>query len=269
MAANETIGTWSPENGCNLSTDSVAATPMQTAPESGSPTALKLDIVSDTICPWCYVGKRKIADALEILGREGLTFDVTWRPFQLNPDMPKDGLDRRQYRSAKFGSWERSQALDAQVMAAGQTVGLAFRHDLMTRTPNTLASHALIRLARETGGTAMQDTIVEALFAAYFTEGSDVGDHTVLADLGTSAGLDRGRVLAALSDPARKEAVGYEENLARSLGLNGVPSVLLEGHYLFSGAQPVPAIVEALREAAAALLAPDTRAIAEPAHVDA
>jgi predicted DsbA family dithiol-disulfide isomerase len=198
-----------------------------------------------------------------------LTFDVTWRPFQLNPDMPKDGLDRRQYRSAKFGSWERSQALDAQVTAAGKTVDLAFRHDLMAKTPNTLASHALIRLARETGGAAMQDKIVEALFAAYFTAGRDVGDHEVLADLGASAGLDRALVLATLSDPASTEAVGHEESLARGLGLNGVPSVVIEGHYLFSGARPVSAIVKALREAAVALAAPDALATSEPAHVDA
>jgi predicted DsbA family dithiol-disulfide isomerase len=268
MASDEQTETCSPGNGCRLPSDS-AATLAQPTPEYGTSATLKLDIVSDTICPWCYVGKRKLAAALEILGREGLTFDETWRPFQLNPDMPKQGLDRRQYRSAKFGSWERSQALDAQVAAVGQTVGLVFRHDLMAKTPNTLASHALIRLARETGGAAMQDRVVEALFAAYFTKGRDVGDHEILADLGAGTGLDHGLVLATLSDPAVTEAVGQEENLARGLGLNGVPSVLINGHYLFSGAQPIPVIVEALREAAAALSAPDTLVVAEPAHVDA
>ena len=142
--------------------------------------SFRLDIVSDTICPWCYVGKRRLAAALPVLG---LTFDVTWRPFQLNPTMPREGLDRRAYRSAKFGSWEKSQALDAQVTEAGASAGLVFRHDLMAKTPNTVASHALIRLARETGDAAMQDRVVEALFSAYFTQGLDVGDLAVLADL--------------------------------------------------------------------------------------
>ena len=118
---------------------------------SAALSSFRLDIVSDTICPWCYVGKRRLAAALPILEAEGLTFDVAWRPFQLNPTMPREGLDRRAYRSAKFGSWEKSQALDAQVTEAGASAGLVFRHDLMAKTPNTVASHALIRLARETG----------------------------------------------------------------------------------------------------------------------
>ena len=138
---------------------------------STAPSSFRLDIVSDTICPWCYVGKRRLAAALPILEAEGLTFDVAWRPFQLNPTMPREGLDRRAYRSAKFGSWEKSQALDAQVTEAGASAGLVFRHDLMAKTPNTVASHALIRLAHETGGAATQDRVVEALFSAYFTLG--------------------------------------------------------------------------------------------------
>ncbi len=141
---------------------------------------LALDIVSDTICPWCYVGKRHIEAALPRLAAEGLIFDITWRPFQLNPDMPDAGVERRQYRTHKFGSWEPSQALDAQIAEIGRKAGLAFRHDLMQRTPNTVASHALVRLAHEQGGAAMQDRAVEALFAAYFTEGADVGDRAVL-----------------------------------------------------------------------------------------
>src|SRR4029077_3197575 len=103
-----------------------------TSPNPGTP--FHLDIVSDTICPWCYVGKRRLEEALPILKAEGLTLDVTWRPFQLNPTIPKEGLDRRAYRSAKFGSWEKSQALDAQVAEAGASAGLVFRHDLMAKT---------------------------------------------------------------------------------------------------------------------------------------
>jgi predicted DsbA family dithiol-disulfide isomerase len=218
--------------------------------------APRLDIVSDTICPWCYVGKRRLAAALPLLAAEGLAFEVTWRPFQLNPTMPKAGLDRRDYRVAKFGSWERGRALDAQVAAAGAADGLVFRHDLMARTPNTLASHALIRLAHEVGGAASQDEVVEGLFAAYFTLGRDVGDHGVLADVGEAAGIDRARVSGFLDDPASTEAVIRDEELARGLGLSGVPSFIVDGRFLFSGAQPTASIVRALREASAALASP-------------
>jgi predicted DsbA family dithiol-disulfide isomerase len=232
--------------------------------------SFRLDIVSDTICPWCYVGKRRLAAALPILEAEGLTFDVTWRPFQLNPTMPREGLDRRAYRSAKFGSWEKSQALDAQVTEAGASAGLVFRHDLMAKTPNTVASHALIRLARETGDAAMQDRVVEALFSAYFTQGLDVGDPAVLADLAEGAGIERSRASAFLSEPASFDAVIDDEKLARGLGLDGVPSFVLGGNYLFSGAQPTSVMVRALREASAKLISPgQVAAPAEPAHAPA
>jgi predicted DsbA family dithiol-disulfide isomerase len=235
-----------------------------------APTPFHLDIVSDTICPWCYVGKRRLEEALPILKAEGLTLDVTWRPFQLNPTMPKEGLDRRAYRSAKFGSWEKSQALDAQVAQAGGSAGLVFRHDLMAKTPNTVASHALIRLAHETGGSAMQDRVVEALFSAYFTQGLDVGNPVVLADLAEGAGIERGRASAFLSDPASLEAVIQDETLARGLGLNGVPSFILNGNYLFSGALPTSAMVRALREASAKLISRGQTAVpTEPAHAPA
>lgn len=233
------------------------------------PASFHMDIVSDTICPWCYVGRRRLQAALPILEAEGLTFDVTWRPFQLNPTMPKEGLDRRKYRSAKFGSWEKSQALDAQVAAASASAGLVFRHDLMMKTPNTVASHALIRLAHDIGGAAMQDRIVETLFAAYFTQGRDVGNHAVLTEIAEGAGIDRARAAAFLSDPASLDAVTYDENLARGLGLNGVPSLVLGGTYLFSGAQPVPVMLRTLREASAKLSSGEMAVLAEPPHAPA
>jgi predicted DsbA family dithiol-disulfide isomerase len=228
----------------------------------------KLEIVSDTICPWCYIGKRRLEAALPVLAAEGLAFDVHWRPFQLNPDLPKAGLDRRAYRSAKFGSWEKSQALDAQVAAAGAADGLAFHHKLMAKTPNTVASHILVGLAYELGGAALQDRVVESVFAGYFTAGRDVGDPEVLADIGAGVGLDRGTILAAIADPARQAVVIADERLAHSLGLNGVPSFVLDGRYLFSGAQPVGAIVRALREASAvsALQRRSATSLTEVAH---
>ena len=124
---------------------------------------LGLEVVSDAICPWCYVGKRRLAKALALLAQDGLTFTVRWLPFQLNPDMPKGGVDRRAYRTRKFGSWERSQALDARVAAVGAGDGLAFRHDLMARTPNTFDAHRLVWLA---GREGTQDAVVDGLFAA-------------------------------------------------------------------------------------------------------
>jgi predicted DsbA family dithiol-disulfide isomerase len=221
------------------------------ATDINAPQALHLDLISDTICPWCYVGKRHLEAALPILVAEGLTFKIRWRPFQLNPDMPKEGRDRRAYRSAKFGSWEKSLALDAQVASAGAADGLQFHHELMAKTPNTLASHILIRLAHDIGGATLQDRMIEALFAAYFTLGRDVGDAQVLADIGQAAGIDRAVTFAALEKPANSAGVTEDENLARRIGLNGVPSIVLNGEYLFSGAQPVSTIVTALREASA------------------
>ncbi len=210
---------------------------------------LQLDIVSDTICPWCWIGKRHLAAALPRLADEGLAFAIAWRPFQLNPAMPQGGVDRRTYRTAKFGSWERSQAMDAQVARAGASAGLDFRFDRMVRTPNTIASHVLLRLALDQGGRDRQDQLAETLFAAYFNEGADIGDPAILAAIGATAGIDT----AALSDPAAHEAVRAEEAAARRNDLDGVPSFILEGHLLFSGAQPAETMVQVLRQAARTL----------------
>ena len=231
-----------------------------------SAASLRLDIVSDSICPWCYIGKRHLEQALPILRDEGLDFELHWRPFQLNPDMPKAGVERRTYRSAKFGSWDRSQALDAQVAAAGSAAGLTFRHDLMLRTPNTVASHVLIRLAHEEGGASLQDRVVEALFEAYFTAGRDIGDEEVLVEIAADAGLERDHVRANLRDPASAETVIRDEQLARGLRLNGVPTVVFDGHPLFAGAQPVAGIVRVLRQVGAAVR---PTSIAEPAQAEA
>ena len=156
---------------------------------SGAKATLAIEVISDAICPWCWVAKRRLDRAIAALAPD-ITASVAWLPFELNPEMPKAGVDRRAYRSAKFGSWQRSQALDAQVAAAGRSDGLVFNHDRMERTPNTVDAHRLIWLAGQHG---KQDAIVEGLFAAYFNEGRDVGDATVLAEIGASVGLDRGQ----------------------------------------------------------------------------
>jgi predicted DsbA family dithiol-disulfide isomerase len=204
--------------------------------------AAQLSIISDAICPWCYVGKRRLEQALSLIdgARE---FKVTWHPFQLNPDMPKQGIDRREYRMRKFGSWERSLALDAQLKEVGKTVGIDFRHDLMTRTPNTFDAHRLIWLAGQEGA---QDAVVERLFRGYFSEGRNIGDRAVLAELAAEAGLDRALTAAYLASDAGTAEVAAEEDIVKRAGLSGVPTFALDGRVLFSGAQPPELIAQVL-----------------------
>jgi predicted DsbA family dithiol-disulfide isomerase len=215
-------------------------------PASGAKATLAIEVISNAICPWCWVAKRRLESAIAALAPE-ITATVTWRPFELNPEMPKAGMDRRAYRSAKFGSWQRSQALDAQVAAAGWSEGLVFNHDKMERTPNTLDAHRLIRLAGQQG---KQDDVVEGLFAAYFNEGRDIGDPTVLADIGASARLDRARILAMLASDEDQAEVRSELQRAVELRVSGVPTVLVNGVPLFSGAIRADLMEAALRKAA-------------------
>ena len=207
----------------------------------------RVDVVSDAICPWCWIGKRHLEGALGRLAAEGERFEVHWRPFQLNPEMPRGGLERAAYRAAKFGSPERSRELDAQVAAAGAAAGLEFRFDRQGRTPNTVDAHRLIRHAGETGGAAPQDAVVEGLFRAYFQEGRDIGNPEVLAEVASAAGLEDAAAFLASSDGAaevRAEDAGF-----RRLGISGVPSFALAGHVLFSGAVPAGRMAEAFRRA--------------------
>ena len=195
-----------------------------------------LNIVSDIICPWCYIAKKQLASALA-LGFETAQlashFDVTWRPFELNPDMPISGVDRVSYRTQKFGSWERSQALDADVAAAGKRVGINFRHDLMARTPNSFQAHRLILLA---GRDDRQNAVVDALFKAYFTEGRDVGETSVLVEISAEAGLDAERVLKFLHSNVGADEIRSQEQSAMNAEISGVPTFMLNGEVIFSGA---------------------------------
>jgi predicted DsbA family dithiol-disulfide isomerase len=204
--------------------------------------AAQLSVISDAICPWCYVGKRRLEQALQLIDG-ARAFKVTWHPFQLNPGMPKEGIDRREYRMHKFGSWERSLALDAQLKDVGRSVEIDFRHDLMTRTPNTFDAHRLIWLAGKEG---VQDAIVERLFRGYFSEGRNIGDRAVLAELASEAGLDRSRTAAFLASSAGTVEVAAEEEIAKRAGLTGVPTFALDGYVLFSGAQPAELIAQVL-----------------------
>jgi predicted DsbA family dithiol-disulfide isomerase len=207
----------------------------------------QLDIVSDAICPWCWIGKRQLEAALaELAERDGLRFATRWLPYQLNPGMPPEGVDRARYRARKFGSLERSQQMDAQVAQAGRAVGLDFRHDRMLRTPNTVEAHRLVRLAEPSG---RQDAVMEAVFRAYFQEGRDIGDRAVLAAIGAEAGLDAAALEAFADGFEGREEVLAEDHAMRSAGLSGVPSFVLDRHLLFSGALPAAQMAAAIRHA--------------------
>jgi predicted DsbA family dithiol-disulfide isomerase len=218
-----------------------------------SPAGLRIDIVSDAICPWCYIGKRQLERALATLAQEGLHFSVHWNPFQLNPDMPKEGRDRVAYRAQKFGSAERARELDERVAGAAAGVGLSFRQDLMLRTPNTLDGHRLIWFAGR-GEPApakagdRQDAVMETVFAAYFTQGRDIGDRDVLAECAALGGMDRAAVADFLAGEVAAQEMLAADRAAREAGVNGVPSFFLDGYSLYSGAMPAETMAEALRK---------------------
>ncbi|MBO0712104.1 MAG: DsbA family oxidoreductase [Acetobacteraceae bacterium] len=206
----------------------------------------RLDIISDAICPWCYIGKRQLERALPVLAAEGLDFAVHWNPFQLNPELPREGVERSAYRQAKFGSLERSRELDARVTEAAASVGLSFHLDRLERTPNTVNAHRLIWLAGERG---IQDAAMEAVFRAYFVDARDIGDPAVLADCAVEAGLSPDEALSLLASQRLEAEVRAAYNAAREAGVNAVPSFFLDGYSLFSGALPAETIAEALRRA--------------------
>jgi predicted DsbA family dithiol-disulfide isomerase len=216
--------------------------------DSAAKSALDIDVVSDVICPWCWVGKRRLEKAVALLG-PGAGVTVTWRPFQLNPAMPKAGVDRNEYRLAKFGSLDRSRALDARLTAEGASEGIKFRLDRIRRTPNTLDAHRLIWLAQRHG---RQDAVVEALFRAYFTDGVDIGDPRNLTTIAASAGIEQasaGKLLA--TDEGLSEIVAEEERF-KAMGIDGVPGFVVNGRFLFSGAADPQVMADAFLEAVSA-----------------
>ncbi len=205
----------------------------------------RIDIVSDAICPWCWIGKRNLEAALGELGWDA---QVHFHPFQLNPDMPQQGRTRAEYRAEKFGSIERSRELDAQVTAAAAAAGLDFRLERQARTPNTVAAHRLVRRA---GALGVQPALVEALFRAYFHDGEDIGDLAMLARIGEAAGIADAAAFIAGDEEA--EAVLAEDAGFRSMGISGVPSFALDRHLLFSGAMAPQQMAAAFRRGAALL----------------
>src|SRR6202158_573086 len=204
---------------------------------------LVVDVTSDLICPWCFVAKRRIERAAAMLGK---SLEMRWHPFQLNPEMPVDGLDRRVYRSAKFGSWEQSQRLDAQVAAAGAEVGITFHHDRMKRTPNTFRGHVLLAAALKQG-LEMQGKVVERLFQAYFVNGEDVGDPAVLLSIAREFGVS---AISRVEDFDSPELVAEVKAAERkvSAGVQGVPQISFSGRVLASGAQHEELLASAIQK---------------------
>jgi predicted DsbA family dithiol-disulfide isomerase len=207
---------------------------------------LAVDVISDVICPWCYIGKRRLEKA--VAASDGAV-KVRWLPFQLNPTIPNAGISRREYRTKKFGSWERSQELDARVVAVGKEEDIHFAFDRIGRTPNTLDAHRLICLAEKQG---VQDAVVEALFRAYFTEGRDISNRQTLLDVVAEAGLDRQKAEAMLNSDDELEAIKEADALARRFRVDGVPFFIVNGTFMLSGAQQPDAFLEAFRQAFAA-----------------
>jgi len=204
---------------------------------------LAVNVISDVICPWCWIGKRRLEKAIAALDQQ---VKVRWLPFQLNPAIPKEGISRRDYRIKKFGSWERSLELDAQVAAAGKAEGIDFVFDKMERTPNSLDAHRLIWLADKQG---VQDAVVEALFLAYFTDGRDISQRQTIIDVVAEDGLDRGKAEGVLNSDEGMVALREADELGRQFRVDGVPFFVINGKITLGGAQPPEAFLEAFRQA--------------------
>ena len=202
-----------------------------------------IDVVSDVVCPWCYIGKRRLEAALARL--EGAKPQVHWHPFQLNPDLPAEGVERRSYLEAKFGGAERAAQIYARVRAAGASVGIGFELDRITRQPNTLDAHRLISWAQARGDAG---PLVERLFRAYFIEGVFIGDAAELERLATEAGFDGDAAAAFLASDAGVAEVAGADRRARELGISGVPLFIFNHRVAVSGAQEPDTLLAALAQ---------------------
>ena len=215
----------------------------------GETVSLSVDVVSDVVCPWCFIGQRRLDKASA--GVEDVEVHVAWRPFQLDPTIPPGGRDRRQYMLAKFGSEERIRDIHARIEPLGAAEGIAFAFDSIRVAPNTLDAHRVVRWAGA-AGEAVQNRLVRRLFRLYFEEGADLGDPAVLAAAAGEAGLDAAVVETLLPTDADADAVRSEFATASRMGITGVPCFLIEGKYAVMGAQEADVLADALRRIAAA-----------------
>jgi predicted DsbA family dithiol-disulfide isomerase len=191
---------------------------------------MQIDIVSDTVCPWCFIGKRRIARAMAM--RPDVPFEVFWRPYRLDPSIPREGVDRRAYLKAKFGDTPRSSAMGDAIRSEGAGEGISFAFDKIAKTPNTLDSHRLIRWA---GSVGVQDDMVERLFGAYFLDGRDIGDPAVLTEIAAEAGMDAELVGELLSKDSDLALVEREAGLASEMGISGVPTFIFDSRRARTG----------------------------------
>lgn len=205
---------------------------------------LMIEIYSDVVCPWCYIGKRRLERALSQL-KDAVRPQIIWRPFQLNPTMPKEGMDRTTYLEGKFGSLEAFRRLEEHMLEAGAEERIAFAFEKIARTPNTLPAHRLIWYAAQ---QCCQDAMVDSLFKGYFEEGADIGTTSVLVQLANRAGLNAAHFLQSDGGVAEVKA---EESVGHKLGIRGVPYFVLNQAYGISGAQPVDVFVSAMQNARA------------------
>ena len=194
---------------------------------------IKLDVISDPICPWCYIGKAHLDRALA--DHPDHPFTIEWHPFQLNPDMPPEGMDRRDYVETKFGGKENADRFYDRIAEAARAAGLELDFSRIARTPNTVNAHRLIHWA---GLEGRQTPVVMGLFRAYFEEGRDIGDTEVLVSVATKAGLDGEMVRTLLAGDSDAEDIRTRDAHARARGVNGVPTFVLAEQHVLTGAQP-------------------------------
>lgn len=208
---------------------------------------VKLDIISDPICPWCYIGKTLLDQAMAL--RPDHPFEIEWHPFQLNPDMPAEGMDRRDYLETKFGGKEGAIRAYAPVLERAEAAGLTIDFAAIKRTPNTLDAHRLLHWA---GIEGCQDRMAMALFKAYFNEGRDIGDPEVLADLADSLRLDGAMIQRLLATEADRDAIRARDAQFREMGISGVPTFIVGGQHAVPGCQPAELWVKVIDDLTAA-----------------
>ena len=206
---------------------------------------IQVDVYSDVICPWCYIGKRRMERAL-VQADQAMEVQIAWRPFQLNPTMPAAGVDRMTYLEAKFGSLDAFRRMEDQVLVAGASEQIAFAFDKMTKTPNTFLAHRLIWFAAQHG---RQEHVVESLFRGYFEEGMDIGSVPTLVQLADRAQLSRDAVDRFLGSDLGIREVKAEEAQGHQLGIRGVPYFVFNRTYGISGAQSVTVLLSAMSKA--------------------
>ena len=214
------------------------------------PQTMRLDIYSDTVCPWCYLGKRRFE--LALAGRPQYEPRINWRPFELNPDLPWEGVDRAGYLASKFADSAQIEASEAALVRHGSAVGLEFRFDLVKQLPNTRRSHLLIAHAARQG---LSSEVVERIMQAYFEEGCNIGDVDELVRLGVEAGLSERETRSAMVLRAGQDGVVAAERHAAVLGINGVPTFIFDRQYSVSGAQEIETftqVIDQVMELAAA-----------------